>query len=62
MYEQPDIESLNALKKELVDMLQKNNYDFLSSEVLVLSRKIDMLIVPLFKEQLDHYFSLSVMQ
>lgn len=61
MYETPDIKTLNMLKKELVNVLQKNNYNLLSEEVLTLSMKIDTLVVPLFQEQLDHYFSLSVM-
>ncbi len=44
--------SIPALKDELELLIEKNNYDLLSPEVIKLSEKLDSLIVPLFKRQL----------
>ena len=42
-----------ALKKDLVRAIEQNHYNLLSPEVIKLSIKIDCLMMPLFKQQLD---------
>lgn len=41
------------LKRQLVDAIVNNNYDLQATEVLDLSTQLDVLMLPLFKEQLD---------
>lgn len=43
-----------ALKKDLARTIEQNHYDLLSPEVMNLSIKIDCLMTPLFKQQLDN--------
>lgn len=43
-----------ALKKDLARTIEQNHYDLLSPEVINLSIKIDCLMTPLFKQQLDN--------
>lgn len=42
-----------TLKKDLAHMIEKNNYNLLSPEVIALSQKLDCLMIPLFKRQLE---------
>lgn len=43
-----------ALKKDLARAIEQNHYNLLSPEVINLSIKIDCLMTPLFKQQLDN--------
>lgn len=45
-----------ALKKDLARTIEQNHYDLLSPEVINLSIKIDCLMTPLFKQQLDNNY------
>lgn len=45
-----------ALKKDLIRAIKQNHYNLLSPEVIKLSIKIDCLMTPLFKQQLDNNF------
>ena len=49
--------TLIALKKDLVKVIEQNDYDLLSPEVVTLSIKIDRLMTPLFKQQLDNHLT-----
>lgn len=55
MYETPNSQTINSLKKELCELLIKNNYNLLAPEVLALSIKLDQKLLPIFKNQLDFY-------
>lgn len=55
MYQVPSNEAINSLKKELCDLLIKNNYNLLAPEVLAISIKLDRKLLPIFKKQLDFY-------
>ena len=54
--EQSILTTIIALKKELAKTIEQNHYDLLSPEVINLSIKIDCLMMPLFKQQLNHNF------
>ncbi len=54
--EQSTLTTIIALKKDLAKTIEQNHYDLLSPEVISLSIKIDCLMMPLFKQQLDHNF------
>lgn len=43
-----------SLKKDLSCAIIKNHYDLLSPEVLILSKKLDELMTPYFKNQLEY--------
>lgn len=45
-----------ALKKDLARAIEQNHYNLLSPEVMNLSIKIDCLMTPLFKQQLDNNY------
>ena len=45
-----------SLKKDLLNLLEANNFNLRSPEVLELSHKIDVLMLPLFKHQLQNHF------
>jgi len=47
-----------ALKKDLARTIEQNHYNLLSPDVINLSIKIDCLMMPLFKQQLDNDFSI----
>lgn len=47
------------LKKLLSLTIQKNEYNLLSPEVLQLSKQLDLLLNPLFKEQLQNTYKVS---
>jgi len=49
----PNDDLLQILKKELNLTIIKRNYNLLSPDVLCLSQKLDQLMNPLFKEQLE---------
>lgn len=53
-----DIVTIHLLKKQLSDAIINNNYDLQASEVLSLSEQLDILMIPLFNEQLHSYKSL----
>ncbi len=44
---------IKTLKKELSQAILRNNFDLSAPEVLQLSQKLDDLMNPLFKEQLE---------
>ena len=41
------------LKKDLLKVIEANNYNLLSPEVIELSSELDRLMLPLFKRQVD---------
>ncbi|MBP3887846.1 MAG: Spo0E family sporulation regulatory protein-aspartic acid phosphatase [Cellulosilyticum sp.] len=45
-----------SLKQDLLKVIEANNYDLLSPEVIELSSELDRLMLPLFKRQLDNNF------
>lgn len=47
------------LKKTLSLTIQKNEYNLLSPEVLQLSTQLDLLLNPLFEEQLKNTYKVS---
>lgn len=47
------LDGIYLLKKQLSDAIINNDYDLQATEVLTLSRQLDTLMFPLFKEQLD---------
>ncbi|MDF2614707.1 MAG: hypothetical protein K0S71_2493 [Clostridia bacterium] len=49
---------INTLKKELILAIIQNDYNLLSPEILSLSKQLDELMVPLFKNQLKNSFLL----
>lgn len=51
----PDTQTINSLKKELCDLLIKNDYNLLAPEVLDLSMKLDTTLLPIFKKQFDFF-------
>lgn len=55
MHETPNTQTINSLKKELCELLIKNDYNLLAPEVLALSIKLDQKLLPIFKTQLDFY-------
>ena len=50
-----DMNPIYLLKKQLSDAIVNNNYDLQATEVLTISQELDILMIPLFKEQLDFY-------
>lgn len=50
-----DLAIIYSLKKQLCHALINNNYDLQSTEILELSKQLDNVMVPLFKEQLNSY-------
>ena len=42
-----------SLKKDLAQVIEQNHYNLLSPEVIELSTKLDHLMIPLFKKQLN---------
>lgn len=55
MHYTPNTMTINSLKKELGDLIIKNNYNLLAPEVLDLSIQLDQKLLPVFKKQLDFY-------
>lgn len=57
------ITKIYLLKRQLSDALVDNDYDLQNTEILTLSSELDILMLPLFKEQLDTcksiYYSLN---
>ena len=51
---------IKTLKKELVLTIIRGNYDLLSPEILSLSKQLDDLMIPIFKNQLEEASSLNV--
>lgn len=47
------------LKKLLSLTIKKNHYNLLSPEVLTLSKQLDLLLNPLFEEQLESTYKIS---
>ena len=45
-----------SLKQDLLKVIEANNYNLLSPEVIELSSELDRLMLPLFKRQLDNNF------
>ena len=45
-----------SLKKDLINLIEANDYNLLSPEVIELSCKIDRLMLPLFKHQQKKQF------
>ncbi|MBE6022040.1 MAG: aspartyl-phosphate phosphatase Spo0E family protein [Cellulosilyticum sp.] len=48
--------TIRTLKKDLLKVIEMNNYNLLSPEVIKLSNELDRLMLPLFKRQLDNNF------
>lgn len=51
--EDTTLTTITSLKKDLSIAIEKNNYNLLSSEVILLSQTLDRLMMPLFKHQLN---------
>ena len=49
---------IKSLKKDLVKVIETNNYNLLSPEVIELSSELDRLMLPLFKRQIDDELSI----
>ncbi|MBQ1274673.1 MAG: aspartyl-phosphate phosphatase Spo0E family protein [Cellulosilyticum sp.] len=49
---------IKRLKKDLVKVIETNNYNLLSPEVIELSSELDRLMLPLFKRQIDDELSI----
>ncbi len=45
-----------SLKKDLINLIEANDFNLLSPEVIELSCKIDRLMLPLFKHQQKNNF------
>ncbi|MGL4363373.1 MAG: Spo0E family sporulation regulatory protein-aspartic acid phosphatase [Cellulosilyticaceae bacterium] len=43
------------LKQQLNDSIVNNNYNLLSPEVIYLSKQLDLMLLPIFENQLDVY-------
>lgn len=54
-----NLATIISLKKELSIAIEKNHYNLLSPEVISLSQKLDLLMTPLFKYQLDETFPIN---
>lgn len=50
-----DHQTILATKKQLALAIEKNNYNLQAEEVLSLSERLDELMLPAFKAQLDFY-------
>lgn len=48
--------TIMTLKKDLLKVIESNNYNLLSPEVINLSNELDRLMLPLFERQLNHNF------
>lgn len=57
--ETPNPYILTTLKKRLSLAIVQNHYNLLSPEVLILSQEIDLLMNPLFENQLKKYIFLN---
>ena len=49
---------IKRLKKDLLKVIETNNYNLLSPEVIELSSELDRLMLPLFKRQIDDELSI----
>jgi len=56
LMETTTLSHIMKLKKDLLNLIEVNNFNLLSPEVIELSRKIDNLMLPLFKCQLENNF------
>ena len=45
-----------SLKKDLLELIEANDFNLLSPEIIELSCKINRLLLPLFKNQLKNNF------
>lgn len=45
-----------SLKKDLLELIEANDFNLLSPEIIELSCKINRLMLPLFKNQLKNNF------
>lgn len=55
MYTPPSSLQIIALKKQLSDVIIRNNYNLQCEEALQLSRELDLLMLPIFQKQLKFY-------
>lgn len=55
MNKTPDTQTINSLKKELCDLLIKNDYNLLAPEIIDLSMELDNKLLPIFKKQIDFF-------
>ena len=51
--ESSTLTTITAHKKNLIKLIEANNYNLLTPEVIQLSYELDCLMLPLFKRQLD---------
>ena len=51
--EMTSLTTIISLKKDLNKAIEDNHFDLLSPEVISLSQKLDLLMTPLFKSQLE---------